>query len=356
MRRHQSLLACGALAAAAALTLSGCSGTASGDTAPSDASETATLTFASYGGAFQDAQIEAWQKPYTAETGVDFENTSPSDPAQIKAQVMAGNTTWDVVDVDPYFAAEQCGVLVEEIEVPGIDSGLYNPQTLGDCFIGAYQYATIFMYNEETYGADAPSSIADFFDVDRFPGKRGLVPTVRDGILELALLADGVDPDALYPLDVDRALSVYDTIRDDTIFAENNGALLQLSVDQQVDMVLMVAARAKATLDEGAPFTPVWDITMTNFGSLVVPKGSPNKEAAEEFIGFAVQTPQAEAFAELSGTSPITSDAQPELSANGEKVNAFGDANTGDTRIVNLEWWAQHYLDTQNRFTVWLNG
>src|SRR6187551_1920534 len=66
-----------------------------------------TMTYVSYGGTGQDAQIKAWQEPYkAANPNVTFTNTSPPDPAQVKAQVMTNAVQWNVVTTAPYLATQ----------------------------------------------------------------------------------------------------------------------------------------------------------------------------------------------------------------------------------------------------------
>lgn len=335
---------------AAALGLSACGG-------PS--SDTTTLTFASYGGTFESGQVEAWQNPYMEENpAIEFANTSPSDTAIIKAQVESGNTQWDLADVSPYFAAEYCDELVEPLELPNVDKSQYDEDLIGDCYFGAYQYSLILSYNTETWSdpSSAPTTIADFFDTEAFPGQRGVVGDGTTGILEYGLIADGVAVDDLYPLDIERSLGIWDKIRDHTTFAPNNGALLQAATSGQVDMMLMVSARTKAAIDEGAPFEPIWDVTASTFHTLVVPKGAPNADEAMAFIE-SVLTPEKSAkFAELAGVGTTNSAAEPQLDENAMKVNAYDDSvNSGELFILDSEWWAENHTPATEEFNNWLN-
>jgi len=314
------------------------------------------LVYASYGGAFQDAQASAWQEGFTKETGTTFENASPSDMAQIRAMVDAGRTTWDAVDTNAYFPNQFCGKYFEEIDLSGIDTSQFEEGSVSDCAVPAERFALLLVYNSETYADNPPTSLADFLDTDAFPGKRATTREVSTGLLESILVADGVDPDDLYPLDVDRAFAALDTIRDDTTFAENNGALQQLVSDEQADMALIVSARALTVARDGVPIEPVWGQTITTFNSLAIPKGSPNLERAQEFIAYATQPEQSAKFAELSGTSPANREAQPDYDDLAEKFNAFAGDERTETTQLDATWWSKNVSDVQNRFTTWLAG
>ena len=78
--------------------------------------EGVTLTFVSFGGAYQEAQRKAWLEPYTQLTGVQFQEDEASSNATIKTQVESGQVTWDVVDVGNDFGLEANSALLEELD------------------------------------------------------------------------------------------------------------------------------------------------------------------------------------------------------------------------------------------------
>lgn len=316
------------------------------------------LTYVSYGGTGQDAQIKAWQEPYTAKNpNITFTNTSPPDPAQVKAQVMTKQVQWNVVTTAPYLATQNCGTLYEKLNIPGLDKSQFPPGILGECYVGDFRYSLVFSYSADKWPdpAKAPKTIADFFDTKKFPGKRGVVRAVQDGMLEQALLADGVAPEKMYPLDVERALKKWSSIRDDTVWAANPGALLQLITSKQVDMQFLVQARSQAALDAGANMVPVWDITVTSLDGLAIPKGSPHLDEIQKFLSFVMQPDSQARMSSIAGIAPSNLQAKPTFTANGNKVNAFGPANTGKTFQIDPGWWSQNFNQTVERFTAWLN-
>jgi putative spermidine/putrescine transport system substrate-binding protein len=314
------------------------------------------LTYVSYGGATQDAMIAAWQEPYrSVESGIRFVNTSPPDMAQVRAQVENGAVGWNLVSTAPWQAIQNCGSIYERLDVPDLDLGQFPPDLHGECFVTDYRYGLIFAYNAVKWPdpATAPQTVQDFFDVQKFPGKRGVVPALADGILEWALIADGVDPASLYPLDVDRALARWETIRADTVWAPNAENLQELVTSAQVDLQLLVQPSALAALDAGAQIVPVWDTTMTSVSGLAIPRGSPYRKEAEAFLSFVLQPAQQARIAELLGVSPINLGAQPTWSENGAKVDAFGEANDGTSVAVDQVWWSQNWTETSTKFNTW---
>ncbi|OMQ15188.1 hypothetical protein A7K94_0211310 [Modestobacter sp. VKM Ac-2676] len=352
----------GAIALATSLTACGSDdggGTAAAAGSGGGSADDAQLTFVGYGGDGQDAMIADWQEPYTAENpGVTFVNTSPPDVAQVKAQVEAGAVSWDVVAVAPAAAQQNCGTLFEEVEYSGVDESELVDQAVGDCYVGGFINSTPLAYRTEAFPdpSTAPQTVEDFFDTEEFPGQRGILTNLQNGILEYPLLADGVAPDELYPLDVDRALEKLDTIRDSTTFAPNVGALQQAVGSGQVDMFFLSDSRLVPLLDQGNDITIVWDKTVTTLSAFAVPKGAPNAAAAEAFVSSLTSPSAAAAISEDLGTAPVNTTAEPELSESQQKVAVYGPVNDGETVMQDVDWYADNYNDVSTRLTNWLAG
>ncbi|HYQ63672.1 extracellular solute-binding protein [Actinophytocola sp.] len=360
--RTRSALTGAALTAAAVLATAcgtGDSGTTGGTSGGTTGNGPVQLTYVSYGGTGQEGQIKAFQEPYTAaHPNVTFVNTSPADVAQVKAQVMAGAVQWDVVSVAPAAAQQNCGTLFEKLDLPDLDRKDYVDKGVGDCYVGNFANATIFGYNAAKFPdpAKAPKSVKDFFDAKKFPGKRGVITNLQNGILEYPLLADGVRPDKLYPLDVDRALAKWATIRGDTLFAPNVGALQQAVGADQVDMFLLADSRIIALLNDKKNIKLVWDKTVVSVNGLAVPRGSKNKVAAEDFLE-SVMSPESSAkVSELLGTAPVNLKAKPELTDSGKLVEVYGPVNTGDTVIQDIDWYAKNFDAVTTKLNNWLVG
>lgn len=354
--------------AAAAGLLAGCSAgpapapttapTATETTDPIDASPS-TLTFVAYGGAGQDAMIAAWQAPFTAEhPNVTFVNTSPPDVAQVKAQVDAGQIQWDILATSPAAAQQNCGTLFERLDFSGVDESELVPGTVGDCYIGNFINATPFAYRTDAFPdpSKAPKTIEDFFNVEKFPGQRGVLTNLQNGILEYGLLGDGADIDSLYPLDVDRSLAKWATIRANTLFAPNVGALQQAVAAGQVDMFLLADSRLVPTMNDGMDITIVWDKTVASINAFAVPLGSKNVKVAEAFLSTVVLPDRAAAISEALGVAPVNTAAKPNLKGNAKKVEVFGAANTGETVVQDIAWYARNFNEATAKLTTWLAG
>ncbi len=325
----------------------------------SDPEGPVSLTFVAYGGAGQQAMIDKWQAPYTAaHPNVTFVNTSPPDIAQVKAQVESGQVVWDVIATSPAAAMQNCDTLFAPLDFSKVDTKDLVKQAIGKCYIANFINATPFAYRTEAFPdpSKAPKTIKDFFDVQKFPGQRGILTNLQNGILEYPLLADGVAPDKMYPLDVDRALKKLDTIRGVTTFAPNVGALQQAVGAKQVDMFLAPDSRLVPLMDSGTDITIVWDVTVTSINAFAVPKGSHNVKAATDFMASVVNPQPAAGSSEALGVAPVNLAAKPNLTTNAKKVAVYGPVNTGKTVLQDVDWYTANFNQATTKLTNWLAG
>ena len=96
----------------------------------------------------------------------------------------------------------------------------------------------------------------DFFNVKKFPGKRG-IHTWANALIEMALVADGVKASKVYdvmstPEGIDRAFAKLDTIKDHVVFWSAGSKPLELVSSGEVVMALAYNGRiGAAILSEG---------------------------------------------------------------------------------------------------------
>ncbi|MGB0389311.1 MAG: extracellular solute-binding protein, partial [Ardenticatenaceae bacterium] len=263
--------------------------TSSIDTSSSESSSegTGTVTMVSWGGAYQEAQTNAYLTPYEEETGVTVVQDGPTDYAKIIAMVEAGQVTWDVVDIENDFAVGQTEQYFEPIDYSIVPKDEILPGLADEYRVGSILYATVLGYNTDEF-SEAPEGWADFFDMEKFPGTRSLPQTASRYVMEVALIADGVDPEDLYPLDVDRALGVLDKIKDDVIFWETGSQSAQQLADEEAVMGMLWNGRIQTAIDEGAPLAIQWNQHVALPDYFAVPKGAKNKVEAMKLIAYMV--------------------------------------------------------------------
>lgn len=318
-----------------------------------------TLTFVSYGGTYQDGQMAAAVTPFGTASGAKILSDGPTDNAKIKAQVTSGNVTWDVIDTTNIFAAAQCGTLFMPLDTTIVDTSKIPAGLLTDkCSVPAMSYGLIIVYNTKKYGDNPPKSWADFYDTTKFPGKRGIEGTgdIDPGVLEGALLADGVSADAMYPLDVNRALKKISTIRNDTVFWKTGAQSQQLIEANQVDMALVWSGRAYSAVKNGASFAPMWNQWMPEADAIAVPVGAPDPQASMAMINYYLGAEQQAKLTELTSYSPINTDSKPKLDPLAATYLTTTPERLKDVFKLDNSWWAKNHDTVLTAYTAWLAG
>ncbi|WP_296476217.1 ABC transporter substrate-binding protein [Roseinatronobacter sp.] len=273
------------------------------------AQDPVSLTVVSWGGAYTASQQRAYHEPFmeaNPHVTIINDDGSANALASLRAQAQAGNVTWDLVDMLPSDAQLACdeGIILQidhdAMLAPAPDgtpaSEDFLPGSLGECFIPQIVYSTVLTYRPGAFPDDAqPSSIADLFDVENFPGRRALQD--RPGTnLEWALYADGVDPEDIYevlstPEGVDRAFAKLDTIKDHIIFWTEGAQAPQLLADGEVAFATGYNGRMFDAIEvEGMDADIIWDGQVVEWDGWVVPADGPNEELVMEYLYFATDT------------------------------------------------------------------
>ncbi len=320
-----------------------------------------TLTFVSYGGIFQDGQTKAAIEPFAAQSGAKVLQDGPTENSKIKAQVDSKNVTWDVVDSTNVFTAKNCGTLFMPLDTSIVDISKLLPGTkTDDCSVPAMGYGLIVVYNTKKYGANPPKNWTDFYDTAKFPGKRAIegVPGELDpGVLGGALLADGVAPDAIYPIDMDRALAKMNSIRKDTVFW-TTGAQSQQLIESARSIWHWCGAvartRRRSRTGRPSPRSGTSGCPRRTRSPFLV--GAKNPEASMALINFYLGAQQQAKLAELTSYSPINVDAKPQLDDLARSYLTTTPEQEKDRFPIDLGYWAEHQEDIANKYTSWLAG
>jgi len=334
------------------------------------------VTVMSWGGAYTKSQVEAYQKPFTALTGIKVNSVDADNPATpIKAQVEAGNVTVDVADVETSDAIRMCDEgLLEEIDpsiLPAAPDGTpavqdFIPGGITDCAVASIVWSTAVAYNTDNVNG-TPTTIADFFDTAKFPGKRGLRKSAK-ATLEMALMADGVPAGDVYsvletPEGVARAFAKLDTIKNDISWWEAGAQPPQLLADGEVVMSTAYNGRIfNAAVAEGQPFKIVWDGQILDFDLFVVPKGAPNKENAMKFIAFATDTQRLADQASWISYGPARKSSSALVGMYVDGKTEMGPHMPTSPEAMknalanNFEFWADRDTDLNERFNAWLSN
>ena len=334
-----------------------------------------SLTAVSWGGSYARAVTRGYIEPFMDGTGIEVGLEDYNGGlAQIRAQVESGNVHWDVVDLEIADAVSGCDEgLLERIDpatlaaapdgTPATDDFL--PDTLLECSVGTLFYSTVFAYNDERMPGEKPATLEDFFDLERFPGRRGMrrTPLVN---LEFALMADGVPVEAVYevldtPEGLDRALRKLDSIKPEVVWWEAGAQPPQMLADGEVVMSTAYNGRIfNAQVLEQQPLVIVWDGQVLDIGQLGIVAGTRNLEAALEFVRFASAAQSMAAVSSHIAYSPARRSGLALVGAHAdtgiEMMPHMPTYAENTRRVLNSDWlWWSDQMDAMNeRFSAWL--
>ena len=339
----------------------------------------ADVTVASWGGAYTMSQQKAYSDTY-APGGINWVNYN-GGLGEVRAQVESGNVTWDIIDVLPHEARVGCdeGLFEElprDVFTPAADGTSMDDDIMvevpNDCVVPQIFWSYVPFWQDGAFDGNAagnPSTIADFFDVANFPGKRGL-HTWGNATIEMALLADGVAPEDVYdtlstPEGVDRAFAKLDTIKDHVVFWSAGAEPLELVKSGEVSMSLAYNGRiGAAVLSEGAPFVTNWDGQVLEEEWLAMIKGTPNADEALKFLIHASAPEQQAGQAKWITYAPMRKSGIEIIAANEPWFNTGVDilplmpnaseALSQKHLFADPSWWSDNGDSISERFTAWM--
>ena len=316
------------------------------------------ITVVNFGGANGNAQKKAFYEPFekTGTKVVPVEYNG--EQAKIKAMVETKKVSWDVVEVESPDVARGCDEgLFEKLDYSRIGNRAdFLPAAVSECGIGIFVWSTVMAYNGDKL-KDGPKTWADFWDVKKFPGKRGMRKGARYNI-EFALMADGVKPADVYKVlatkeGADRAFKKLTELKPNIQWWEAGAQPPQFLVAGDVVMSTAYNGRIDAANREGKNLKITWTGGIYDLDYWVIPKGTPNKDAALKFIAFA-STPDAQAeYARNIAYGPTNKKALAKLDAKVLANLPTAPANSHDALQFDLTFWADQGEALEKRFAAW---
>jgi putative spermidine/putrescine transport system substrate-binding protein len=353
-----------ALAAALAACLSASTGARAED----------TLSIATWGGAYSQSQEIAYFEPYAKETGTSI-STEIYDGTLAKLKEMIGGAALaiDVVDVSAATLGILCNDgLLEPIEASSLGaapSGESAEQDfysggLSSCGVASVAWSTAIAYDRQAFSKAQPSQIADLLDTKKFPGKRALPDGARY-TLELALLADGVDPANVYtdlatPEGVDRAFKALDKIKSEVYWWDNAQEPITWLLEKKATIAAGYSGRIfRAAVGDRQRVGVIWDGQVYDLDLWAIPKGTKNKDAAMRFISFATDPARLATQAQLIAYGPMRKSAldlvgkHPVIDVEMKEFLPTAPDNFKKALKFDDAWWSANGADLQKRFEEW---
>jgi len=345
----------------AALGSAGLAATIAGLASRARAAEPPVTTL-TYGGAWKQAIIGAFGEPFTRKTGIAVQYQEPYSWAKLRAMHDAKAQQIDVVGITgtEVILAERLKMMTP-IDWSLVDRSVLDERQLHHAnAVGGATQSMVVCYSRKKWPGDVhPNSWADFWNVEKFPGRRAL-RRYAGWTVEAAVKADGVAEDKFYPLDVARAFRSLDRIKPHVkVWWSDNSHAQQLMEQEEVDLIMMTNGRAtQSILDHKAPYGMIWNeaIYAGHAEGWVVPVGSPNPKGGMKALDFVGRAEYQAAFARLLYYAPQNPKAIDLLDPALAKLMPSYPDNEKVAHVSNYQWWADNNARVQRRFEQWLQS
>lgn len=250
---------------------------------------TGEVVVVTWGGIGTEMMRKAWFDPFEKLCGIKVVEAIGPDPTKIKAMVDTGTVEWDICQSGRGAMIElmKQGDYLEPIDYGMVEDGV-TENFRSEHGLDIVPYAQMIAYRTDVF-AEGPKGWADFYDVEKFPGMRSMPIATKGNIPELvgALIADGVNPAEVYPLDIDRAIAKMAQIKPHVAkWWEAAAQHMQILLDNEAPMVTAWNGRIADAKKEGHPVELVWDGGMVLNNAWLIPKGAPNLSNAQKFAAF----------------------------------------------------------------------
>jgi len=371
MNRYRNGISSGCFAISATLALTASVAFAqSGETAMAQMAPKPEITFTSWTGPYMRSQMLGFVRPYENETNSRVHVAHYGGGiSEIRDQVESANVIWDVVDLTQADSLRACeeGLLedLSGIDLPNGSDGTSAKEdfvdgALNDCGVGVIVWATAFAHSASAYADNAPSTIADFFDTDAFPGKRAIRndPTV---IMEWALMADSVAREDVYATletedGVAQAFAKMDSIRSGLQLWQAGREPVRMLNSGDVTMSMIWATTgATAAKEEGADFAVNMDGRVIELDLFGIPKGSRFVDEAKDFIRYASSTNSLANMVGFLPNGPTRKSSLSRLSDDTLQQIPNGPAYEDKAFIMSdAKWWAANHGRLEEAFQAWL--
>jgi len=336
--------------------LVGCGGSSGGGGGSSTSTTTAQkvsgpVNVSTWGGVWTDGEQRDFGTPFTQETGVKVNyqvaGTSPMAPALLQAQ--SGNVSLDVVDAENAEVLRARGLLATfPPDLMQTIQSTSRPGTYLPYVLNLGSTATVIACNPSVMKR-CPTTPQQFWDVKDYPGPRAILNQPSNA-LYFALVADGVAPDRVFPMDLNRGIKKLQEIKPSVkVWPSSGSDQQQALIDKTVGAAIMWNGRAFVVKRDNIPNLQIsWTDALTSRSDgLVVLKDAPHKDAAFAYIRWILEHPRNQAAWTQSLTYPTPTTQLEQL-----VPRSIWEALPASHQVVKQDdaWLAAHTADIQR---VW---
>lgn len=327
--------------------------------AASSLADGGALTVVGAGGVLQDAERKAFFEPFAKAERINVtEDSYSGQMAKVRAMVSSGSVSWDVMQVEQNALLSGCEEgLFEHLDWNAIGSrDNFIPEAISDCGVGAFVWSMVPSFDKNVV-ADGPKNWADFWNLEKWPGKRGLRQTAKM-TLEIALLSDGVPPSDIYKVlgtkaGQDRAFAKLDQIKPSITWWTSGAESVERLAAGDVAVTAAFNGRVSAANANGKNFALTWDGQVFGIDYWAIVKGSRNREIANRFIAFATSAAAQSQFPKQIAYGVTNLTAIQSIPPTLAKDLPTTKANMGRAVGLDSAFWADNGEALEARFATW---
>lgn len=325
--------------------------------------QTSRIVVRDDGGIYTQAYTEVFYRPFTEATGIQVvpAQAQAEPTAQIRSMVETRTYTWDMGKISVPAVLQLTSGDTKYLEPVGLEAEdviqSIPQQYRNDYQVGTNVYTTVLAYRRDAFeGREAPASWADLMNPEQFPGRRALRRHPYD-TLEQALMADGVAPGDVYPLDIDRAFSVLDRVQPATDIWWTSGAQAeQLLISGEVDLISTWVSRAQSAQAAGAPVEIVWNQNIWGCDGWSILAGTPNADACRELIKFASDPARMAQLVEFFPAGIVQPAAFEQIPEDVARSCPTYPENIATGLQIDAAYWLEQADPVIERFNTWFIG
>lgn len=310
-----------------------------------------------FGGTQLETTRELVIKPFEQETGAKVivdDSCCQRLPAAMEANQFIGDVVIGL-DRGGMLSRDAQGMFVHDARLEKIarDRGSPAPYPSPSMLI-LHSYS--YVISAKDTNVPLPKTWAEFWDVTKFPGARGLIRVSPLVQLEAALLADGVAPDKLYPLDAARALRKMTELRNSTkVIINASGAdMINNLGTGETTYAIAYSNRAFLAKRDGIKINFSYNngFLVGNGGAIL--KGAKNVDGAVALLEYHFRPEVLARFAERTGMAPAYPASAALIGAEYRSMMPTAPENIGKQHVVNDEFWQKNFKELGQKWVEWM--
>lgn len=315
-----------------------------------------SLTICTWGGSTGEAMRKGYWAPLEERFGIQVIDDSPPLNPKIVAMVESGDTIWDMADIAAFksYALGAAGYL-EKIDYSNIDTTHLPKSVIHDWGVPSYTYGSPYILRTDRF-SDTPQDVTAIFDMETFPGRRGLQDDPVDSVV-YGCLAAGMKMSEIYPM-TDEKLAVgyaeLDKIKAEVVYWKSAAQSQQLIANNDVAQMIIWNGRIASLVDEGVPVHAEWNRAQIGAQTWGIPKGSKNKQLAELVIAWWVAAEHNANLANAVAYGPVNSQSFEDVAE--DRRDSIPSGHADETFFVDAIWWGKNYEEQIKRWESWRIG